>query len=82
MVVETHLCTRGNWRYPYRYRAVDKQGKTVDLLLSPDRGIAAALTFFRKALATSPTRSPRKVTLDGHVPSHCALRLLRQENSQ
>lgn len=27
MVVETHLCTRGNWRYPYRYRAVDKQGK-------------------------------------------------------
>ena len=34
----------------------------------------------RKALATNPTRWPRKVTLDGHVPSHCALRLLRREN--
>ena len=58
----------------------------MDLLPSPDRGIAAAQTFFRKALATSPTRWPRKVTLDGHagshVPSHCALRLLRQANSQ
>jgi len=29
---------------------------------------------------TPPTRWPRKVTLDGHVPSHCAVRLLRREN--
>jgi transposase-like protein len=53
---------------------------TVDFLLRPDRGVAAAQSFFRKALATNPTRWPRKVTLDGHVPSHCALRLLRREN--
>jgi transposase-like protein len=59
---------------------VDKQGKTVDFLLRPDRGIAAAQAFFRKALATNATRWPRKVTLDGHVPSHRALRLLRREN--
>jgi transposase-like protein len=59
---------------------VDKQGKTVDFLLRRDRGITAAQAFFRKALVTNPTRWPRKVTLDGHVPSHRALRLLRREN--
>jgi hypothetical protein len=67
-------------RWPYLYRAVDKQGKTVDFLLRRDRGIAAAQAFFRKALATNPTRWPRKVTLDGHTPSHRALRLLGREN--
>jgi hypothetical protein len=35
---------------------------------------------FRKALATNLNRWPRKVTLDGHVPSHRALRLLRRED--
>ena len=59
---------------------MDKQGKIVDFLLRPDRGVAAAQAFFRKALATNPSRWPRKVTLDGHVPSHCGLRLLRREN--
>src|SRR5271163_4509375 len=33
----------------------------------------------RAALATNLNRWPRKVTLDGHVPSHRALRLLRRE---
>ena len=52
----------------------------MDFLLRPDRGIAAAQAFFRKALATNPSRWPREVTLDGHVPSHCGLRHLRREN--
>ncbi len=56
------------------------RGKTVDYLLRPDRGIAAAQAFLRKALATSLPRWPRKITLDGHAPSHQALRLLRREN--
>jgi transposase-like protein len=60
--------------------AVDKHGKTVDFLLRPDHGIAAAQAFFRKALATSLPRWPRKVTLDGKPSSHQALRLLRREN--
>jgi len=77
-VDETYICVRGKWHY--LYRAVDKRGKTVDFLLRPDRGIAAAQAFFRKALATSLPRWPRKITLDGHAPSHQALRLLRREN--
>jgi transposase-like protein len=77
-VDETYIPIRGKWHY--LYRAVDKLGKTVDFLLRRDRDIAAAQAFFRKALATNPTRWPRKVTLGGHTPSHRALRLLRREN--
>ena len=43
-------------------------------------GIAAAQAFFRRAVASHRHRPPRKVTLDGHVPSHRALRLLRREH--
>ena len=71
--------TKRTSAWHYLYRAVDKRGKTVDVLLRPDRGIAAQ-AFFRKALATSLPRWPRKITLDGHAPSHQALRLLRREN--
>ncbi len=77
-VDETYIRIRGKWHY--LYRAVDKHGKTVDFLLRPDRGIAAAQAFFRKALTTSLPRWPRKVTLDGYPPSHQALRLLRRED--
>ena len=38
-VYETYIPIRGKWHY--LYRAVDKQGKTVDFLLRRDRGIAA-----------------------------------------
>ena len=33
----------------YLYRAVDKQGKTVESLFQTTRGIAPAMAFFRKA---------------------------------
>ena len=74
----TYINIRG--KFSYLYRAVDKHGKTVDFLLRPDRGIAAAQAFFRKALSTSLPRWPRKITLDGHLQSHMALRLLRRED--
>lgn len=70
-VDETYVSIKAKWHY--LYRAVDKHGKTVDFLLRRDRGIAAAQSFFRKALASTLPRVPRKVTLDGHVPSHRAV---------
>ena len=76
-VDETYVQIRGRWLY--LYRAVDKQGRTIDFLLRPDRGIAAAQAFFRKAVLTNRGRGPRKVTLDGHAPSQRALWLLRRE---
>ena len=56
----------------YLYRAVDGQGNTVEFCLSRTRGIAAAKAFFRKALKHH--REPHSITLDGHQPSHSALR--------
>ena len=77
-VDETYVSIRGRWHY--LYRAVDQHGKTIDFLLRPDRGIAAAQAFFRKALDSNGGRFPRKVTLDGHVPSRVALWRLRREH--
>ena len=56
----------------YLYRAVDGQGNTVEFFLSRTRGIAAAKAFFRKALKHH--QEPHSITLDGHRPSHSALR--------
>ena len=75
---ETYISIKGKWHY--LHRAVDKHGRSVDFLLRPDRRIAAAQTFFRKALDSHPMQGPRKVTLDDHLPSHRALRLLRRES--
>jgi transposase-like protein len=77
-VDETYIKVRGKWNF--LYRAVDKHGKTVDFLLRPDRGIAAAQAFFRKALSSYLPRWPRKITLDGLMHSHLALRYLRRED--
>lgn len=79
-VDETYVLVNQRWHY--LYRAVDKQGRTVDFVLRKDRGIEAAKAFFRKALDSNGGRVPRKVTLDGHVPSHRALRLLRREDKR
>jgi transposase-like protein len=77
-VDETYIRIQGKWNF--LYRAVDRHGKTVDFLLRPDRSIAAAQAFFRKAFSVSLPRWPRKITLDGHKQSHLALRYLRREN--
>ena len=41
---ETYIKVKGAWKY--LYRAVDKQGKTVDFLLTAKRDKAAAMRFF------------------------------------
>ena len=77
-VDETYIKIQGRWNY--LFRAVDKNGKTIDFLLRRSRGTAAAQAFFRKALCTTGHHWPKKVTLDGHTPSHLALRYLRRED--
>ena len=74
-VDETFIKVRGQWMY--LYRAVDGQGNTVEFFLSRTRGIAAAKAFFRKALKHH--REPHSITLDGHRPSHSALRRMGNE---
>ena len=53
-VDETSISIKAKWHY--LYRAVDRQGKSVDFLLRRDCGIAAAQAFLRKALG-SPSRA-------------------------
>ena len=47
-VDETYVKIRGAW--VYLYRAVDREGKTVDFRLSTKRNVTAAKVFFRKAI--------------------------------
>jgi hypothetical protein len=50
-VDETYIHTRP--KMGYLYRAVDKQGTTVDSLFQTGRGIAAAMAFFARRLRSA-----------------------------
>jgi transposase-like protein len=56
---------------------VDKQGQTVDFLLSARRDVAAAKRFFQKAMKGNGT--PGVITLDRHAASHRAVMELKAE---
>ena len=70
-VDETYVKIRGAW--VYLYRAVDREGKTVDFRLSSRRDVTAAKAFFRKAFKSQGS-TPRTITLDGYAASHRAVR--------
>jgi transposase-like protein len=57
---ETYIKVKGVWKY--LYRAVDKQGQTVDFLLTAKRDMAAAKRFFDKAMGANG--DPEKVAMD------------------
>jgi putative transposase len=57
---ETYIKIKGVWKY--LYRAVDKEGQTVDFLLTAKRDTAAAKRFFDKAMGDNGV--PEKVTMD------------------
>jgi transposase-like protein len=75
-VDETCIKIKGTWAY--LYRSVDKEGYTVDFLLSEHRDIAAATRFFSQAVAKYG--APHKITLDGYTASHAAVAELQAEN--
>jgi len=53
----------GRWKY--LYRAIDRDGALVDVMLSDHRDLAAAKRFFRSAKAVTAV-IPDRVTTDGH----------------
>jgi putative transposase len=57
---ETYIKVKGVWNY--LYRAVDKEGDTVDFMLSKHRDEAAAKAFFTKAIGSNGL--PEKITID------------------
>jgi transposase-like protein len=60
---ETYLKVQGRW--VYLYRAIDRSGVLVDVMLSETRDMRAASTFFRSA-KTVTAITPARVTTDGH----------------
>jgi transposase-like protein len=73
-VDETYIRVRGQWKY--LYRAVDKQGNTVDFLLSEHRDIAAAKRFFTRAIEKQGP--PEKITVDAYAATNTAITELKK----
>ncbi|GAW37200.1 transposase IS66 family protein [Roseovarius sp. A-2] len=57
---ETYIRVRGKWTY--LYRAVDRDGQTLDFMLSERRDLAAARRFFKQAMGTNGV--PDRVVID------------------
>ena len=57
---ETYIKIKGQWYY--LYRAIDRQGKTVDFLLTKRRDMKASRRFFKNSI--SKHACPIKVTID------------------
>jgi len=67
---ETYIKVKGEWRY--LYRAVDKQGQTIDFLLTEQRDQEAALQFLKKAIRRHGV--PEKITIDGSAANEAAIK--------
>lgn len=57
---ETYIKVRGKWTY--LYRAVDRDGQTLDFMLSERRDTAAARRFFKRAVGTNGI--PDRIAID------------------
>jgi len=57
---ETYIKVRGQWMY--LYRAVDRDGKTLDFMLSERRDTSAATLFFAEALSNNGI--PLRIVID------------------
>jgi transposase, IS6 family len=61
-VDETYVRVKGEDKY--LSRAVDKEGQTIDFLLTARRDSSAAKRFFRKALNEPQNPQPRVINVD------------------
>ena len=73
---ETSIKVKGEWRY--LYRAVDKQGQTIDFLLTEHRDTEAALRFLKKAIRRHGV--PETMTIDGSDANEAAIKRYNEEH--
>ena len=76
-VDETYIKVKGKWTY--LYRAVDKEGNTLDFLLRAKRDAKAASRFFKKVLKAKHTQTPRVINVDKNPALSCSLEQLKEE---
>jgi len=72
---ETYINIKGPWKS--LYRAVDRDGQTIDFLLTAPRDKKAALRFFKKAVRQHGL--PEKMTIDKSGANTAALEALQAE---
>jgi transposase-like protein len=73
---ETYIKVKGQWRY--LYRAVDKQGHTIDFLLTEHWDTEAALKFLKKAIRQNGL--PETITIDGSDANAAAIKRYNEEH--
>jgi transposase-like protein len=73
---ETYIKIKGTWYY--LYRAVDKQGQTIDFLLTEHRDEQAAKRFLTKAIRRHGV--PKKITIDGSAANEAAIKSYNEEH--
>jgi transposase-like protein len=62
---ETYIKVGTQWKY--LYRALDKEGNTIEFMLSAKRDIAAAKRFFKKMMRADHRRLPFSISVDKHA---------------
>jgi putative transposase len=72
---ETYIKIKGQWKY--LYRAVDKEGQTIDFLLTAHRDKKAAKRFLKKAVRQHEL--PDKITIDKSGANTAAIEALIEE---
>jgi transposase-like protein len=62
---ETYVKVGKSWKY--LYRAVDKDGATIEFMLSAKRDVSAAKRFFKKVMGADNRRLPFTIGTDKHA---------------
>ena len=62
---ETYVKVGKSWKY--LYRALDKEGNTIEFMLSAKRDISAAKRFFKKVMRADHRRLPFSICVDKHA---------------
>jgi putative transposase len=75
-MVRLSFLAKREWRY--LYRAVDKQGQTIDFLLTEHCDKEAALRFLKKAIRRHGV--PETITIDGSDANEAAIKRYNEEH--
>ncbi len=74
---ETYIKVGKQWKY--LYRALDKEGNTIEFLLSAKRDIPAVKRFFKKMMRADHRRLPFSISVDKHASYPDAFTTLQEE---
>lgn len=74
---ETYIRIKGEWKY--LYRAVDKQGETIEFLLTAKRDVNAAKRFLKKAIRNNS--EPDKINIDKSGANTAGIEAINKETN-